>query len=73
MHVTVAVCTWNRAALLDRTLESLTRVAIPSGVTWEVIVANNNSTDHTDAVIDKYIDRLPLTKLFVRQQGSFCN
>lgn len=70
MHITVAICTWNRASLLDGTLASLTRVAIPRGVSWDLIVANNNSTDRTEAVLDKYANRLPLTRLFVTRQGK---
>ena len=70
MHLTVAICTWNRADLLDDTLASLATVAIPGGVTWEVIVANNNSTDHTDAVLARHASQLPLRRLFVAQQGK---
>jgi glucosyl-dolichyl phosphate glucuronosyltransferase len=70
MHVTVGICTWNRAESLDDTLASLARVAIPAGVTWEVIVANNNSTDRTDDVLDRHAGKLPLIRLFVPQQGK---
>jgi glucosyl-dolichyl phosphate glucuronosyltransferase len=70
MHLTVGICTWNRANLLDGTLASLARVAVPPGVTWEVIVANNNSTDPTEAVLDRHARRLPLTRLFVPEQGK---
>ena len=70
MHLTVGICTWNRADSLDETLASLAEVRIPAGVTWEVIVANNNSTDHTEEVLDWHASRLPLTRLFVPQQGK---
>ncbi len=70
MHLTVAICTWNRADLLDDTLASLATVAIPGDVTWEVIVANNNSTDQTDAVLARHASQLPLRRLFVAQQGK---
>ena len=70
MHVTVAICTWNRADLLDGALRSLAKATIPAGVTWEVIVANNNSTDHTDEVLDKHVGGLPLTRLRVPRQGK---
>ncbi len=70
MHVTVTISTWNRATLLDGTLTSLAQVTIPRGVTWEVIVANNNSTDETEEVLRKHSRRLPLTRLFVPQQGK---
>jgi hypothetical protein len=51
MHVTVAICTWNRAGLLAQTLEQMRQLVIPPGVTWELIVVNNNCTDDTDQVI----------------------
>jgi glucosyl-dolichyl phosphate glucuronosyltransferase len=70
MHVTVAICTWNRADLLDAALRSIADMAIPTGVTWDVIVANNNSTDHTEDVLDKHVGRMPLVRLFVPQQGK---
>ncbi len=70
MHVTTAICTWNRANLLDGTLASLARVDIPPGITHEVIVANNNSTDHTDQVLARHSHRLPLTRLLVPRQGK---
>jgi glucosyl-dolichyl phosphate glucuronosyltransferase len=70
MHVTVAICTWNRANLLDAALTSIAKATIPAGVTWDVIVANNNSTDHTEDVLDKHVGRIPLTRLFISQQGK---
>jgi glycosyltransferase involved in cell wall biosynthesis len=69
MHVTVAIGTWNRADLLDAALTSLAKATIPAGVTWDVIVVNNNSTDHTEEVLDKHLGRLPLTRLHVPRQG----
>ena len=50
MDVTVAICTWNRSALLRETLDQFTRLRIPPGVSWELLIINNNSTDATDEV-----------------------
>lgn len=69
MRVTIAICTWNRAALLDRTLDQLGRLAAPPGVTWDLVVVNNNSPDDTEAVLDRHQGRLPLTRLFEPEQG----
>lgn len=69
MNVTVAICTWNRADLLDRTLTKLRELRVPSGLSWELLVVNNNCTDHTDAVISAHADRLPLQRLFEPQPG----
>lgn len=70
MDVTVAICTWNRAELLDCALRSLADVEIPRHVNWRVIVADNNSTDGTSAVLDRHEARLPLQRLFVKDQGK---
>jgi glycosyltransferase involved in cell wall biosynthesis len=75
MRVTVAISTFNRAESLRRTLESLAAMQIPDGVDWEVIVVNNNSTDHTDAVIASFADRLPIRREFEGRPGksNACN
>jgi glycosyltransferase involved in cell wall biosynthesis len=70
MHITVAICTWNRAALLDKTLECMRGLRIPAGVEWHLLVVDNNSTDDTDAVLDRHAARLPIRKLFESKQGQ---
>lgn len=69
MRLTVAICTWNRAELLDRTLEQLRHVAVPAGVEWELLVVNNNCTDHTDRVIAKHAGCLPVRRVFESTPG----
>ena len=69
MHVTVAICTWNRARLLDQTLTGLHALRIPEGITWELLVVNNRSTDDTDAVISRHADTLRLRRLCEPKQG----
>lgn len=69
MRLTVAICTWNRAALLDRTLAEFRNVAVPPGLTWELVVVNNNCTDDTDAVIARHAGALPLVRVFEPNQG----
>jgi glucosyl-dolichyl phosphate glucuronosyltransferase len=60
MLTTIAICTFNRAESLRRTLDSLVAMRIPHDLAWELIIVNNNSTDHTDYVINEYLERLPL-------------
>ncbi len=69
MRITTAICTWNRCELLNRALEQMTRMDIPPGVEWELLVVNNNSADATDEVIARFDGRLPLRRLFEPQQG----
>jgi glycosyltransferase involved in cell wall biosynthesis len=69
MKVTVAICTWNRARLLDQTLTALRQLRVPPGVEWELLVVNNNCTDDTDAVIGRHASALPLRRLVEPKQG----
>jgi glycosyltransferase involved in cell wall biosynthesis len=68
MFVTVAICTFNRAESLRRTLNSIAELHIPSDLTWEIVIIHN-STDHTDAVICEYLHSLPVRKELETQTG----
>src|SRR6516165_2736912 len=68
MFVTVAICTRNRAGSLRRTLESLAALQIPGDLTWEIVIVHN-STDHTDDVINKYLERLPVRRVLETRAG----
>jgi glycosyltransferase involved in cell wall biosynthesis len=69
MDVTVAICTWNRARLLDATLAQMCKLRIPSGIAWELLVIDNNCTDDTPAVVERYSGRLPVTRIVEPKQG----
>jgi glycosyltransferase involved in cell wall biosynthesis len=69
VKINVAICTWNRASLLEQTLEQMTRLRIPAGVEWELLVVNNNSTDQTAEALERFPERLPLRILFEPKQG----
>lgn len=68
--VSVAICTWNRAAVLRRTLAGLTCLDVPPGLTWELLVVNNNCSDDTDDVCRDFEDRLPLRLLHQPTPGQ---
>ena len=68
--ISVVICTWNRADLLRRTLEQMTHLSIPSDLSWELIVVNNNCSDDTDAVLESFQNRLPLVRLFEEKAGK---
>jgi len=55
--VSVVLCTWNRAPLLDGALECLR--AQDSPPPHEIVVVDNNSTDHTKDVIQRYARMSP--------------
>jgi glycosyltransferase involved in cell wall biosynthesis len=52
--LTIAVPTYNRAALLDLCLGRIIEQVRPYGDMVEVLVSNNAATDHTKDVIAKY-------------------
>lgn len=69
MNITVAICTWNRADLLSKTLENMLRLKIDDSFSWELIVVNNNCTDGTDKVIQAFVARLPIKRIFEPTPG----
>src|ERR1041384_4942701 len=68
--ITAIVCTYNRSALLG---ESLARILAQQGdgLRYEVIVVDNNSTDNTREVTERFAasTRRPVRYLCERQQG----
>src|SRR2546427_11619724 len=69
MLITIAICTWNRCALLHQALEQMTRLQIPPGIEWELLVVNNNCTDATDEVIAAYSTTLPIQRVVEPNPG----
>jgi len=71
LDASVLICTYNRADLLAETLDSLALNRTGS-LRWNVIVVDNNSTDHTRHVVTNRTDRYPveLVYLFDPRQGK---
>lgn len=72
VDATVLICTFNRAAYLADTLDSLGRIPPDPGFTWDVMVVDNNSTDDTRRVVESRAAAfpVPLHYLFERRQGK---
>jgi len=70
--ISVIVCTHNRSASLGKTLASLALSAVPTHVEWEVLVVDNNSTDHTRQCAEDFCRRYParFRYLFEGQAGK---
>src|SRR6185295_1953335 len=68
---TVLICTYNRADLLGETLDSLA-LSRTNGLSWNVIVVDNNSTDTTYDVVTSRIASYPveLRYVFEGHQGK---
>ena len=61
MNITVAICTWNRAELLEKTLNNFLSLIVTDEFDWELIIVNNNCTDQTDETVESFEGKLPLT------------
>ena len=57
---TIAIPTFNRAGSLAETLGSLRRVEMPNGLSCEVLVVDNNSSDHTKDVVSNAARSFPM-------------
>jgi len=78
--LSVVICTYNRAELLRLALETLLRQQ-PAGLTYEVVVVDNNSTLETRAVVDevarhnscvRYVRETRQGNAYARNTGVAC-
>ena len=67
--ITVAICTYNRAASLRKTLASFAACQAPAEIAWELLVVDNASTDSTRDVVQEFETALPLRYFFEPKQG----
>ena len=69
--LSIIIPTFNRAELLRKALESIQALHIPEGWSAEVLVIDNNSTDHTANVAEDIGQRgpIPLRCVVETQQG----
>lgn len=56
MDITVAICTHNRAQLLGRMLDVLSRAEFPKGSAIEILTIANACRDDTARVLDRYVE-----------------
>jgi len=70
VNLSVVLCTFNRAETLRTALGSFAELHVPAGLTWELLVLDNNSTDHTRQVAEAAAARLPLRYLGAPRQGK---
>jgi glucosyl-dolichyl phosphate glucuronosyltransferase len=69
MRLTVALCTFNRADFLRQTLAGIARQQFPRDQ-FEVLVIDNNSRDHTRAVVAEFASSRPAPRhILETQQG----
>jgi glycosyltransferase involved in cell wall biosynthesis len=72
--ISILVCTYNRAASLDRTLAAMAALRVPAGWPSELVIVDNNSTDQTQEVVARHRARFPFPVILgieSRQGKSF--
>ncbi|NND81207.1 MAG: glycosyltransferase [Gammaproteobacteria bacterium] len=67
--ISLAICTFNRAENLRVCLQSLADVSTELQSGDEIIVLNNNCTDHTEQVIAEFGASLPVRSVMAPEQG----
>jgi glycosyltransferase involved in cell wall biosynthesis len=67
LDATVLIPTYNRAALLDETLQSLRKVTVTPDRRWEVLVVDNNSTDDTRTVVERQAGDFPVPLRYLHE------
>jgi glycosyltransferase involved in cell wall biosynthesis len=66
--VTGILCTYNRSALLRQVLDSLSRQTLPRD-RFEIIVVDDGSTDDTRAVVNGFLEQLPVRCIYQDNAG----
>jgi glycosyltransferase involved in cell wall biosynthesis len=66
--LSVLICTYNRASLLEETLGALAHATVPAACRVEIIVVDNNSSDSTPDVVRRAAQAGPLPVLYAMEQ-----
>ncbi|MBV9774753.1 MAG: glycosyltransferase family 2 protein [Gemmatimonadetes bacterium] len=67
LSLDLVVCTYNNAALLDRTLGAMSRLRVPAEIRCGVLVVDNNCADGTPEVVARWARRFPVPLRIVRE------
>jgi glycosyltransferase involved in cell wall biosynthesis len=72
MDVSVVICTYNRAESLRRTLVALQSQRVAPGLSWELVLVDNNSNDRTREVVEAFKagSDIPTVSVFEGRQGK---
>lgn len=68
MRMNIVIPTYQRTGLLERTLESIARARLPQSLE-AIIVVENGERAGSEAVVQRFKDRLPVRYLFNEQPG----
>jgi glycosyltransferase involved in cell wall biosynthesis len=67
--ISVIICTYNRCQSLKKTLESLAHVSVPTAVSWELIVVDNNSSDDTPQAVQTFATESGLSCRYILERN----
>ncbi|MBX7256432.1 MAG: glycosyltransferase [Candidatus Hydrogenedentes bacterium] len=70
IDISIVVCTYNRAALLFRSVESLFRLNTAGAFVYEIVVIDDLSTDDTPVILEGLRERSPVTLRWARASGA---
>lgn len=73
LKLNVLIATYNRAALLRRTLQSLVKAEKAASLSVVITIADNNSTDETRQVAEEFVPlfgEIKLDYIFEKRQGK---
>jgi glycosyltransferase involved in cell wall biosynthesis len=68
-RITIQLCTYNRAALLERVLDACFEQTVPASE-YEVVLVNDGSSDATPEVIERAAARATCTFVVINQQNA---
>jgi succinoglycan biosynthesis protein ExoM len=72
VDVSICVATYARPQGLARLLGSLVRLKLPEGLRYELIVVDNDAAGSAAAVIQRYVDALPIRAFVEPEQNIAC-
>lgn len=61
MDISIIICTYNRAENLEQCFDCLASQEITGNFSWEVVLVDNNSSDHTKQFTQDYANRCNFT------------
>jgi glycosyltransferase involved in cell wall biosynthesis len=70
MDLTVILCTYNRCEELKDALAALARQRVTTGVQWEVLLVDNNSTDATRDVVSQFRRTFPVPLRYIYETSQ---
>ncbi|MDD2467522.1 MAG: glycosyltransferase family 2 protein [Desulfobulbus sp.] len=69
IFVSIVIATFNRDDVLKKTLDKFLLIECYD-IIYELIIVDNNSSDNTKFVIEKYLNKLPIVYILEKKQGK---